>query len=319
MDFLFPQVKTLLLLALFATLLVSCNQEENLIPEAAREELSDRTVVQTQWTSEEETIEKHRKQVSSINTFQEKQEKQEKVKTIVSSSTVIKKPTPPKTVVQAKQKEGFILQLGAFSNKQYAEKLVRKLKKEGHQPFLATSKNEDNTLNLVRVGPYASKEDALGNAAIFAKSMGIAVALYSGSHFQKVIRPVKTVKAVKPVVKVVKVSKKIAPSIPAPKAAKKEPSQKIIRLTGQSFSASASQNYSFQIGGLYNRKTAEQQKKKLQAQGYKMFTVEVQDHQSEEIWYSLRIGYFESLGLASDAAFSFTEKEGIPTKAIPLD
>ncbi len=82
------------------------------------------------------------------------------------------KPAPAPAQVSAEAAR-FTLHLSSFSDRAQADALVARLKKAGYQPYLASSVEEGVTWYRVRVGRYASYEDAVAAKADFEKKQSI--------------------------------------------------------------------------------------------------------------------------------------------------
>ena len=73
--------------------------------------------------------------------------------------------------------------------------------------------------------------------------------------------------------------------------------------------------FTFQVGGLRTKDNAIKHKIDLQKRGYSPYIQKTYNEQSKEVWYSVRIGYYDSIDIAAEAAATFTTNEQIPAKA----
>jgi len=181
------------------------------------------------------------------------------------------------------QKGKYTVQIGAFLVKKNATRLVKKLEKKGYQPFLKVSKQKVKKWNMVRIGLYENKKKALGFAKSFSSKENMEVVILMNDSIIKIEKDMK---------------KRPMPITITPTASKKLPFKSL--------------KYSFQVGGLRTHVNAQQQKKILKKKGYAPFIIKTNGNQQDEIWYSLRIGYFDSIEEAADAASDFSTKEDIP-------
>ena len=56
--------------------------------------------------------------------------------------------------------EGWVVQLGSFSNQANAEELVARLRKQGYQVFVEKVAQGGQTIYRVRIGPQRQRADA---------------------------------------------------------------------------------------------------------------------------------------------------------------
>jgi cell division protein FtsN len=235
--------------------------------------------------------------------------------------TAIQEPAPPSLEILPpatipKSSNSYYFQIGAFVNKKNADRLMQKLSNKGYHPYLKTSEFKNKKWNLVRVGAYSNKSEALKAARSFVEKEEMdAIVMMNNSVITSISgkkqqpskkQPDQTSPQIHQTIarQMVTNSPKV-PVAPSPQMATVAPGKS----TGP---------YSFQIGGLFSSNNAKKQLIAFQNKGYAPYIVEIKDEISSEKWYSVRIGSYESLSDAVDAASKFTEKERIPAQARPL-
>lgn len=181
------------------------------------------------------------------------------------------------------QKGKYTVQVGAFLIKKNATRLIKKLKKKGYQPFLKLSKFRKKEWNIVRMGLYENRKQAIQFGKTFSGKENMEVVILMNDSIIKVEKDMK---------------KAPLPITITPTTVEHQPSKHF--------------KYSFQVGGLRTHANAQQQKKILKKKGYAPFIIKTIGYQESEIWYSLRIGYFDTIEEAADAASQFSGKEDIP-------
>jgi cell division septation protein DedD len=265
-----------------------------------------------------------------------------------------KKPTVKinKTIKSKKNrtvKNSYTIQVGAFSKLENAENLVKKLKKRN---FKTTIKISKNGLYTVKMEHFSSRVKVEKKAQAVSSYIKTEVIIFDNNKFKTVVAPKgifkkKTLILTKkhtsiPTPKVVPdtIFKKAPPVIPKKDPVTSPPqktvlarkmipaeinktslvkakrSKRVRHLAEQSLKPSAIMKYSFKIGGLYSFQNAQKQRNILKAKGYNVYTVKVKATASDEIWHSLRIGYFRSNAGAATAAEAFAKRERIPAQVI---
>jgi DedD protein len=79
------------------------------------------------------------------------------------------KPAPPRIVPASYQKASgkFSVQVGAFSQKENADAVMRDLESRGYQPYVVEMPGSRKVLHGVRIGRYADRAEALRAASEF--------------------------------------------------------------------------------------------------------------------------------------------------------
>ncbi len=209
--------------------------------------------------------------------------------------------------------EAYYFQIGAFINKNNATRLVDKLSKKGYQPYSKTSEFKSKKWNLVRIGPFESKDEVFKAAVDFVEKeeMG-AMVMYRGSVIKNIAG-----RKTKPVKKSTGKSKSaVSQTEPLPTADEARPA--VIPYRASTSPTKSKGLFSFQIGGLYSSENAKKQQVRFERKGYSPYIIEIKDEISKERWYSVRVGSYPTLSDAVDAAAKFTEQERIPAQARPL-
>ena len=241
--------------------------EPDLIPESPSEEKAlESSVVQTEW-KDERSVDKTAGQKMRLDTL--------------STSN-------PLSVEQAGSQsvqDMYVVQIGAFLNKDNAERRVAGLKRKGIPATMIISEKDVKRWHIVRIGAFKNRKDAIDTAGRFsAEEMTDSAVLYNGK-----------------VVKLLKSGGRMPP-IQASGSGSRQRSSKYDRFT-------------FQAGGLMSQTAAKKQSAKLGKKGYSPFIVKVPDTVNKETWYAIRIGRFYTIDEAAEAAAKFAAKEDIPTKA----
>jgi cell division septation protein DedD len=82
----------------------------------------------------------------------------------------VEKPARPRAVQAALRQESsgaFSVQVGAFSQKENSDAVMRKLESRGYQPYVVEMPGRRARLQTVRIGRYADREEALRAASEF--------------------------------------------------------------------------------------------------------------------------------------------------------
>lgn len=69
-------------------------------------------------------------------------------------------PAAPPTAVKSGDAEGWVVQLGSFSNKKNADELVGRLQQKAYQVFVEKIAQDGQTVYRVRIGPQSQRADA---------------------------------------------------------------------------------------------------------------------------------------------------------------
>lgn len=200
---------------------------------------------------------------------------------------------PKKPAQVSNQHAGFAVQIGAFLQPDNATRLISKLKKKGYTPNLVIVETPAKKWNLVRIGSYKTKKGAVKAARKFTTAESMETAVVKDRTIIKM--QAKSDQSIK----MEKVS--IEKSMPVT-VAKFEPEQ-----------------FTFQVGGLRTKGNANKHKAALKKQGYAPYIKKIINRQSNETWYSIRIGTYNSIDLAAEAASEFTAKESIPAQAVSVN
>lgn len=125
---------------------------------------------------------------------------QEKAPVALSGKPTIEGPRPQKekpinekTSEDSKsslpKKSGFSVQVGAFLGKENAEKLKAALMQDGYKPFIfRTLDSKKRKWYCVRIGNYASSEEASRAASVFIKKQKMP-AIVTATHSQQPVEP----------------------------------------------------------------------------------------------------------------------------------
>ena len=246
-------------------------------------------------------------------------------------------------------KNSYTIQVGAFSKLENAENLVKKLKKRNFKTIIKISKNG---LYTVKMEHFNSRVKAEKKAQAVSSYTKTEVIIFDNNKFKAVVAPKGVLKKKKPILtkkntstptqkvapdtifkKAPTVVPKQTPVAPSPQKTvlakkmipaeinktslvKAKRSKRVHHLVEHSLKPSAIMKYSFKIGGLYSFQNAQKQRNILKAKGYNVYTVKVKATAGDEIWHSLRIGYFRSNAGAATAAEAFVKRERIPAQVI---
>jgi DedD protein len=82
------------------------------------------------------------------------------------------KPEPPKPKPAPAVTSGYVVQLGAFSDADNAQRLATQLREHGYAPKLDSVSVDGKRATRVRVGPYRSKDEASAAQARIHKDIG---------------------------------------------------------------------------------------------------------------------------------------------------
>ena len=191
---------------------------------------------------------------------------------------------------QENQKQNkFSVQIGAFIKKDNATRLVSRLKAKGYSPSLVVVETPGRRWNLVHVGTYSERKAALAAAQTLTELENMETAVVKNNA-------------------IIKVQKNITQQ--TDKTAKTEAPEPT---TVASFSP---ERFTFQVGGLRTKENADIFKVILEKEGYEPYIKKIRNIQNTEVWFTVRIGYFENIEIATDVATRFTAKEQIPTIAM---
>ncbi len=193
-----------------------------------------------------------------------------------------------KTEQQTQKPAKFSVQIGAFIKKNNATRLVSKLKAKGYNPSLVVVETPGKRWNLVHVGSYPERKAALAAAQKLTELENMETAVVKNNTIIKMQKNITQ-----------QTGKGAKPEAPMP-------------TTVASFGP---ERFTFQVGGLRTKENAGKFKMILKKQGYEPYIKKIRNIQNTEVWYTVRIGYFENIEMATDVATRFTAKEQIPTMA----
>lgn len=210
---------------------------------------------------------------------------------------------------------GYYLQIGAFLNANNAKRLKGKLEDRGFTPHLIIQNTKDKRWNLLRLGPYANKAEALDAGKKFTDSEKMdAIVLHNNLVIKNYSTKKETKRDPTP-----KLSQKRTASLPTkPDVNAKKPASGTKTDASKPAVSSVDKPFSFQIGGLYSTENAKKYLRKYQQKGYAPYLIEIKDKSSNDLWYSIRVGHYASAQEAIDAAQLFSSKEGLPAQIRPL-
>lgn len=201
--------------------------------------------------------------------------------------------SPEKTLKIEQPSHDFAVQIGAFLKEDNATRLISELKKKGYEPSLLIVNTPAKKWNLVRIGSYTDKRGALKAAKKFTAAENMETAVVKDKTIIKVqAKAAKqaTLQETKPEMRMPETVAKFKP-----------------------------ERFSFQVGGLRTKANALKHQATLKKQGYAPYLKKIVNRQSKEIWYGVRIGTFDNIDLAADAADRFTQKESIPAQAVSVN
>jgi len=264
--------------------IVSCDQIKNLFPGESQES----PVVQTQWEDPEQEN-----------------------KTVPDPILSTKAPIPLKIKkipgLEKNDQQYYYVQLGAFRNQNNAKNYIKNLREKNYKPNLYIQETKTKTWYTVRLGTHEKLAKAVEAGQRFSNSEKTEITVIYKNKVARLVRPVNTGKSkmisLKPDLKKVRNKKKIQEKTAKTKKEIK-PEKKINHKL-----------YSFQVGGLLNKKNALRQKKKFKLKGYNTFMAAVRDELNNEAWSTVQIGYYQTLLEAAKAARQFTIDEQLPTHA----
>ncbi len=236
----------------------------------------DQGIVQTDW-----------KNSSKITVEPEPIQKEKKPLQLIPDKVPTEK-SQLKTEQQTQKPAEFSVQIGAFIKKDNATRLVSKLKAKGYNPSLVVVETPGKRWNLVHVGSYPGRKAASAAAQKLTELENMETAVVKNNA-------------------IIKMQKKFAQ--PTNKAAKPDAP---MPTTVASFGP---ERFTFQVGGIRTKENAGKFKMILEKQGYEPYIKKIRNIQNTEVWYTVRIGYFENIEIATDVATRFTAKEQIPTMA----
>lgn len=276
----------------------------------------------------------------------------------IDKSTTKSTTSKTKKQLTPSSKDTYQLQLGAFVNEENAQKLIKRVEKKGHQPYIEDSDFKNKKWHFVKIGPYRRHKDAVRTAKKLLPYLNSdIIILKNKTLLERIKAPV--AKDTKPAVSAAKskdqskVSKKSVvkkenkqktTGTASQKTEKKAVASKSAQKTGTQVASQsvlekpvlkkipkefkskanpkankATSPYSFQIGGLYTLENAKKQLKRFQSKGYSPYLEIVKEEITNEKWYSVRIGRFKKLQDAVDEASIFSIKEQMAATAQPLN
>lgn len=202
--------------------------------------------------------------------------------------------TPPAVAIEkAPSEDAYSVQIGAFLVPDNATRLMSKMKAKGYKPSVRTVKTPAKQWRLVRIGSFPDKKAAVEAAKKFTAKEKMETAVVKDRKIVDIQRS-QTLSSDQP---------QASPESTMPETvAKFEP-----------------ERFAFQVGGLRTEQNANIYLQKLKKQGYAPYLKKMTGKHSNEIWYAVRIGTFDSIGEAAEAAETFTMKEQIPARAVSVN
>jgi len=182
----------------------------------------------------------------------------------------------------------FAVQIGAFLKADNATRLISRLKTKGYRPTLVIVKTPAKTWNLVRVGSYTEKQAAVAAAKKFTATEKMETAVVKDKT-------------------IVKMQANNSQPEQEESIAKAMMPETLVKFEPEKFT--------YQVGGLRTKANAIKHKDDLEKRGYAPYIKKQRNESSKEYWYTVRIGTFDNLDTAADAAAFFTGKEAIPASA----
>lgn len=256
---------------ILAVTFFACDSSQKIPSFISPEESQKSTVVQTEW--------------KNTDSSQEDLKQTGRVQDLVSANfprPQEKTGGPGAQVIEDQGK--YIVQVGAFLNKNNAEKLIKQLRKKGYQPTLTVNHFSQKQWNIVRIGSFEHKSKALEAAKAFSENQKMESIILLNNAIVKTFRN----DAGKPIENYEGFS--------------------------QTSSFSRGKRYSFQVGGLLTNSVAKKQKRSLRKKGYSPYIAKIKNENSD-IWYVVRIGNYGTIDAAAAAASRFFEKENFPAHA----
>ncbi len=194
--------------------------------------------------------------------------------------------------------EIYAVQVGSFVNRLNAENLLKHLTQKGYSPKITVSNSKGKQWNIVRLGPFSDKASAVKVADRVSKQEKLSAIVFLNSKIVKNISPKR------------ENTKKV-------KTPKTPHAKNTLRSTHR-IKYDKKARYSFQVGGLHTKKNALKHKTRLKKKGYPTFTNKEKNKTNNDVWYSVRIGYFKTMKDAVNAAAKYTDREGVPAQARPI-
>jgi len=260
------RVSVFLLVMTTATAIWGCGEQDFMKRSPSDDNAQDKSVVQTEWKSEDS------QDMPIENKLHGK-------RSSVSNPLAIEDTTVLST------QDRYLVQIGAFLNRNNAERLVERLKKKGTPASFTVSENNVKQWHIVRIGAFQDKKKALEVARRYSSTENAESAVLLNGK----------------VVKLFKSDEEISP----------------MRMGSRQMKRSAKNDrFTFQVGGLMTRAAAKKQNSNLSKQGYSPYIFKVADSINQETWYTVRMGRFYTIDEAADAAAKFAGEEDIPTKAL---
>lgn len=301
LNFLKPVIASALCLALIG--LFSACDKIPFFQKESGENVGEQGIVQTDWRSADEI--EVEPETTADNKIGVDSQPAASSESTTGTGSKVDQPSPGDSADNPNQvpasKNEFAVQLGAFLNPDNASRLISRLKKKGYNASLLVVETSAKKWNLVRIGSFLDKKSAVAAAKKFTLAEKMETAVVKDR-------------------KIVKMQAKIRQqeSVPGVKLEPKKQTEMkaAMPVTVATFEP---ERFTFQIGGLRSRANAAKYKKALKKQGYKPFIKKIISRQSNETWYSLRIGEYDTIDQAADAATEFTEKESIPAQAVSMN
>ncbi|MBU3916288.1 SPOR domain-containing protein [bacterium] len=193
--------------------------------------------------------------------------------------------------------EIYTIQVGSFIDRSNAEKLLKYLTNKGYSSKIAVTKSKEKQWNIVRIGPFSTKSTAVMTANKISKVEKLdAIIFFNNKIIQNVSTKRNSLKKTENTRVPLKNTPRNVNQIKSDKNAK----------------------FSFQVGGLHIQSVAMKHTASLLTKGYPAFTFKEKGKTDNDVWYSVRIGYFKTIVDAVNAAAKFTAIEDIPAQARPV-
>jgi len=285
MSLIFIKKNVLIGFSIAAILAIAACDKIPLFKDSNENTTQNQGIVQTDWKNSSE-IKIEPEPVSEKTGGVQKQSSQ-----LQTTSENRVKQQSDKAMQPSPESKAFAVQIGAFLKKENATRLMASLRKKGYDPNLLIVETPAKKWNLVRIGSYTEKQTALEAAKNFSKKNYMETAVVQNQTIVKV-QAKKSPVAVK--------EKAIKPPM-VKESSEPQPDR-----------------FTFQVGGLRTKDNAAEYKLILQKRGYSPFIRKTRNMQTNEDWYSVRIGNFDTIEEAADNAREFTEKENIPALATAI-
>jgi len=192
------------------------------------------------------------------------------------------------------------VQVGAFSSEENALRLQERMKSAGFMAQIHISKDLDRRIWYhVLIGDHKDQKSALKQAAEYVDKYNMKAVVLDENKTLRVFNPEAEL-----------VLKEKVPEVYGPPGVMDpeliEPPQTIYTPAVE-----PDKKFTFQVGGLYRLKPAQELVQTLRKRGYRPIITKRQDANALEWWYSVEIGFFYTKTDAEYAASAFFDKEHI--------